>query len=218
MTLRTTQTSGRIGVRVVATLVTLAVKADVTACQLFARVLQRGTPGAPTALRLSAKTRCCPRCFPLRRAHWSESSSPPTRRPWPERPRRCGRRNAGESPRRSADVYLAVEALYAATSEGALYLDDVLTRPRVPELSRLVRRCIHHGARRPVGLAQQVLDIAARAAGWPRSRFQSVSVGTVLLPNPATHAKIRLFDGVPFGRPLAKPRNDRGRDETGSIR
>ncbi|HWT94142.1 MAG TPA: glycerol-3-phosphate dehydrogenase/oxidase [Solirubrobacteraceae bacterium] len=61
-----------------------------------------------------------------------------------------------------ADQYLAVEALYAATHEGALHLEDVLTRRT---------RISVESWDRGVGCAEQVARLIAEPLGWDEARI-----------------------------------------------
>jgi glycerol-3-phosphate dehydrogenase len=66
------------------------------------------------------------------------------------------RRELGE-PLEGAETYLRAEALYAVTHEGALHLDDVLTRR-----TRISIETTDRGIR----AAQAVADLVAEALGW----------------------------------------------------
>ena len=60
-------------------------------------------------------------------------------------------------PLEGAEAYLRVEALYAATHEGALHLDDLLTRR-----TRISIETTDRGIR----AARTVADLMAEALGW----------------------------------------------------
>jgi glycerol-3-phosphate dehydrogenase len=63
-------------------------------------------------------------------------------------------------PLRAAPTYLAAEAVYAASHEGALHLDDVLTRRT---------RISIEVADRGVGAAEEVAELVAPVLGWTRA-------------------------------------------------